>query len=135
MYYYAVSTFVYIIWIYTFTYSCFLSINCYNSYLSSSSSSSSSTELRYLLTFVVDSDSEELIRMSNLTVQDAFYAHRLLFELNVLPLAWQITSICGNVLVSNIYQITPLYLYYIYNNHTRVIYSNRVIRYAHVHVA
>ncbi|XP_067948026.1 DNA polymerase alpha catalytic subunit-like [Watersipora subatra] len=44
------------------------------------------------------SDSKELMRVANLTIQDAFYAHKLLFELNILPLAWQITSICGNIL-------------------------------------
>ena len=51
----------------------------------------------YTYTF---SDTTELLRVSNLSIQDAFYSHKLMFELNVLPLAWQITTICGNVLVS-----------------------------------
>jgi len=54
----------------------------------------------------VCSDTTELLRVANLTIQDAFYAHKIMFELNVLPLAWQITNICGNVLVSP--QLNPL---------------------------
>jgi len=47
----------------------------------------------------------DLLRVANLTIQDAFYAHKLMFELNILPLAWQITTICGNVLVSSLYSM------------------------------
>ena len=58
-----------------------------------------STDILFSYTYTF-SDTTELLRVSNLSIQDAFYSHKLMFELNVLPLAWQITTICGNVLVS-----------------------------------
>ncbi|XP_063224036.1 DNA polymerase alpha catalytic subunit isoform X2 [Bacillus rossius redtenbacheri] len=42
--------------------------------------------------------SETLIRLISTTMQDAAYAMRLMCEMNVLPLALQITNIAGNVM-------------------------------------
>uniref|UniRef100_A0A1B0GK25 DNA polymerase n=1 Tax=Lutzomyia longipalpis TaxID=7200 RepID=A0A1B0GK25_LUTLO len=42
--------------------------------------------------------SEEILKLITLTVQDALYVLRLMCELNVLPLALQITNVCGNMM-------------------------------------
>lgn len=47
--------------------------------------------------------SQQLLQLLELTLMDSTYILRILYELNVLPLALQITNICGNVMVS-----TPL---------------------------
>ncbi|GFR77685.1 DNA polymerase, partial [Elysia marginata] len=42
--------------------------------------------------------STELLKLVELTLQDSSYILRIMYELNVIPLALQITSICGNVM-------------------------------------
>nr|XP_034328264.1 DNA polymerase alpha catalytic subunit isoform X1 [Crassostrea gigas] len=42
--------------------------------------------------------SQQLLQLLELTLMDSTYILRILYELNVLPLALQITSICGNVM-------------------------------------
>ncbi|RUS87909.1 hypothetical protein EGW08_004325 [Elysia chlorotica] len=42
--------------------------------------------------------SSELMRLIELTLQDSSYILRIMYELNVIPLALQITSICGNIM-------------------------------------
>lgn len=44
------------------------------------------------------SKSQTLIKLINATMQDTNYILKLMYELNVLPLALQITSIAGNVM-------------------------------------
>lgn len=44
--------------------------------------------------------SQQLLQLLELTLMDSTYILRILYELNVLPLALQITNICGNVMVS-----------------------------------
>jgi len=43
-------------------------------------------------------NSGELLKLLDLTTMDALYNISIVFELNALPLAYQITGICGNVL-------------------------------------
>ncbi|XP_059612246.1 DNA polymerase alpha catalytic subunit [Phlebotomus argentipes] len=42
--------------------------------------------------------SNEILKLITLTMQDAAYILRLMCELNVLPLALQITNVCGNMM-------------------------------------
>ncbi|GAB0097436.1 DNA polymerase [Sergentomyia squamirostris] len=42
--------------------------------------------------------SDEILKLITLTMQDASYVLRLMCELNVLPLALQITNVCGNMM-------------------------------------
>lgn len=42
--------------------------------------------------------SEDILKLITLTLQDCSYVVRLMCELNVLPLALQITNICGNLM-------------------------------------
>lgn len=42
--------------------------------------------------------SSDLLKLVELTLQDSSYILRIMYELNVIPLALQITSICGNVM-------------------------------------
>lgn len=44
------------------------------------------------------SKSQTLIKLINATMQDTNYILKLMYELNVLPLALQITTIAGNVM-------------------------------------
>ena len=46
--------------------------------------------------------SKSLLRLVELTLQDSSYILRIMYELNVIPLALQITSICGNVMVRSL---------------------------------
>lgn len=45
------------------------------------------------------------MQLLELSLMDSTYILRILYELNVLPLALQITNICGNVLVNNPWEI------------------------------
>lgn len=49
--------------------------------------------------FLLDSDSPHLLYLLELTWMDAKLILQMMCELNVLPLALQITNIAGNVLV------------------------------------
>lgn len=51
--------------------------------------------------FSLDSDSPHLLYLLELTWMDAKLILQMMCELNVLPLALQITNIAGNVLVDN----------------------------------
>ena len=51
--------------------------------------------------FVVGSSSQHLLNLVELNLTDATYILKLMYELNVMPLALQITNICGNVMVSS----------------------------------
>ncbi|KAK3783769.1 hypothetical protein RRG08_063431 [Elysia crispata] len=42
--------------------------------------------------------SADLLKLIELTLQDSHYILRIMYELNVIPLALQITSICGNIM-------------------------------------
>lgn len=53
----------------------------------------------YSFFFFVDSDSPHLLYLLELTWMDAKLILQMMCELNVLPLALQITNIAGNVLV------------------------------------
>nr|KAG5708297.1 hypothetical protein BaRGS_021231 [Batillaria attramentaria] len=44
------------------------------------------------------SSSAQLLRLLELTLMDSTYILRILYELNVVPLALQITNICGNIM-------------------------------------
>ncbi|GAB1605260.1 DNA polymerase alpha catalytic subunit-like [Argonauta hians] len=44
------------------------------------------------------SSNDHLIKLIEFTLMDASYILRIMYELNILPLALQITNICGNVL-------------------------------------
>jgi len=46
------------------------------------------------------SSSAGLLQLVELTLVDSSYILRVMFELNVIPLALQITTICGNVMVN-----------------------------------
>ena len=47
-------------------------------------------------------NSQSLLQMIELTLMDSSYVLKIMYELNVLPLALQITAICGNVMVIDI---------------------------------
>ena len=49
--------------------------------------------------FVGFSQSRDLLQLIEWTLVDASYILRIMYDLNVLPLALQITNICGNVMV------------------------------------
>lgn len=55
----------------------------------------------FVLLFLLDSDSPHLLYLLELTWMDAKLILQMMCELNVLPLALQITNIAGNVLVEN----------------------------------
>lgn len=54
---------------------------------------------REMRLFLLDSDSPHLLYLLELTWMDAKLILQMMCELNVLPLALQITNIAGNVLV------------------------------------
>lgn len=53
--------------------------------------------------FASFSQSQDLLQLIEWTLMDASYVLRIMYDLNVLPLALQITNICGNVMVSPCY--------------------------------
>lgn len=53
----------------------------------------------FIYLFLLDSDSPHLLYLLELTWMDAKLILQMMCELNVLPLALQITNIAGNVLV------------------------------------
>lgn len=55
--------------------------------------------LKYYLFFLLVSDSPHLLYLLELTWTDAKLILQIMCELNVLPLALQITNIAGNVMV------------------------------------
>lgn len=57
--------------------------------------------LKVIVFFSLDSDSPHLLYLLELTWMDAKLILQMMCELNVLPLALQITNIAGNVLVGN----------------------------------
>lgn len=56
--------------------------------------------------FLLDSDSPHLLYLLELTWMDAKLILQMMCELNVLPLALQITNIAGNVLVGKTPTVT-----------------------------
>ena len=50
--------------------------------------------------FSVYSNSNDILKLVEWTLVDTTYILRLMYELNVIPLALQITNICGNIMVS-----------------------------------
>ena len=52
-----------------------------------------------LLLFFFYSSSKQLLELIEMTLLDSTYILRILYELNIIPLALQITTICGNVMV------------------------------------
>ena len=52
--------------------------------------------------FAIFRNSQSLLQMIELTLMDSSYVLKIMYELNVLPLALQITAICGNVMVIDI---------------------------------
>lgn len=59
-----------------------------------------------LFFFLLDSDSPHLLYLLELTWMDAKLILQMMCELNVLPLALQITNIAGNVLVGKTPTVT-----------------------------
>lgn len=58
---------------------------------------------RFILFYIIyrDSNSDGLLRLISCGLTDATYVLRIMCDLNVIPLALQITNICGNVMVSH----------------------------------
>ena len=61
--------------------------------------------LLFHIIFLCFRSSQQLMQLLELSLMDSTYILRILYELNVLPLALQITNICGNVLVNNPWEI------------------------------